>query len=64
MILGRMQDDQEFGDLVYEIWVEHPDEAERRKALQAFGNKLKRARAAYESSKELDEKLFQNDFGI
>lgn len=64
MILGRMQDEQEFGDQVYEIWVAHPDEAERRKALQAFANKLKRARVAYESSKELDEKLFQNDFGI
>lgn len=64
MILGRMQGEEEFGDMVYEIWLRHPDEAERRNAFAALATKLKRARSAYEKSKELDEKLFQEDFGI
>ncbi len=64
MILGRLQGEEEFSDLVYEIWVRHPDEAERKKAFDALASRLKRARSAYEKSKELDEKLFQEDFGI
>jgi SNF2 family DNA or RNA helicase len=64
MILGRLQGEEEFSDLVYEIWVRHPEEAERKKAFDALAARLKRARSAYEKSKELDEKLFQEDFGV
>jgi SNF2 family DNA or RNA helicase len=64
MILGRLQGDQEFSDMVYELWVSHPEEAERKKAFNALAVRIKRARSAYESSKELDEKLFQEDFGV
>ena len=64
MILGRLQGDQEFSDMVYELWVTHPEETERKKAFNALAARIKRARAAYESSKELDEKLFREDFGV
>ena len=64
MILGRLQGEREFSDLVYELWVKHPDETERQKAFKALGSRLKRARTAYEKSKELDEKLFREDFGV
>jgi len=64
MILGRLRGEEEFSDMVYEIWLQHPDEAERQKAFAALAAKLKRAQGAYEKSKELDEKLFQEDFGI
>ncbi len=64
MILGRLQGEEEFSDLVYDIWVQHPDEAERRKAFDALAARLKRARSSYEKSKELDEKLFKEDFGV
>jgi len=64
MILGRLQGDQEFSDMVYELWVTHPEEVERKKAFNALAARIKRARSAYESSKELDEKLFREDFGV
>lgn len=64
MILGRLQGEEEFSDLVYEIWVKHSGEEERGKAFDALASRLKRARSAYDKSKELDEKLFQEDFGI
>lgn len=64
MILGRLKGEQEFSDLVYEIWVQNHDESERRKAFGALANRLKRARSAYETSKELDSKLFQEDFDM
>jgi superfamily II DNA or RNA helicase len=64
MILGRLQGEEEFGDLVYDLWVRHPEEAERRRAFEALARRLQQARAAHEKSKELDEKLFQEDFGV
>jgi SNF2 family DNA or RNA helicase len=64
MILGRIEGEQEFSDRVYEIWVRNADESQRKKAFDSLGSLLNRARAAYEKSKELDEKLFHEDFGV
>jgi len=64
MILGRMKGEQEFSELVYEIWIKNHDEKQRKSAFNSLASKLKRARMAYEKSKELDEKLFQEDFGV
>ncbi|MFQ6091498.1 MAG: DEAD/DEAH box helicase [bacterium] len=64
MILGRLKGEQEFSELVYDIWIKNSDEAKRREAFNALASRLKRARMAYEKSKELDEKLFQEDFGV
>jgi len=64
MILGRLQDDKDFGDMVFEIWQRHSDAEQRKKAFDALGSRLKRARTAYDKSKDLDEKLFQEDFGV
>jgi SNF2 family DNA or RNA helicase len=64
MILGRLQGEEEFSDLVYDLWVQHPDEAQRQRAFEALAARLQRARGEYEKSKELDDKLFQEDFGV
>ncbi|MBI5607235.1 MAG: DEAD/DEAH box helicase [Deltaproteobacteria bacterium] len=64
MILGRLEGEEEFSDLVYDIWVQHPGEAERKKAFDSLATRLTQARRVYEKSKELDEKLFQEDFGV
>ena len=64
MILGRLEGEEEFSDLVYTLWVRHPEESARREAFEALAQRLRQARVAYERSKELDEKLFQEDFGV
>jgi superfamily II DNA/RNA helicase len=64
MILGRLQDEKDFAEMVFEIWTHNAGDRERQEAFDALGTRLKRARNAYEKSKELDEKLFQEDFGI
>ncbi len=64
MILGRLQDEQDFADMIFEIWTQHPDETARQKAFDAFAARLQKARRAYQQSKEFDEKLFQEDFGV
>jgi SNF2 family DNA or RNA helicase len=64
MILGRLRGEQEFSELVYDLWVSHTDEAERDKAFSSLGTRIKRAKTAYEKSRELDDKLFQENFGV
>lgn len=64
MILGRISQEQDFGDLLYSIWADNPDPEAREQAFANLGTTLKRAKTAYEKSKELDEKLFQEDFGV
>lgn len=64
MILGRLQDDRDFGEMVFEIWNLHREDADRDRGFNDLAARLKRAKTAYEKSKELDEKLFQEDFGI
>jgi len=64
MILGQLREEEEFGDLVYDIWVKHPEGPERRRAFEDLAVRLQQARSAYEKSKELDDKLFQEDFGV
>mgnify|MGYP001039840602 CR=1 FL=1 len=63
MILGRLQGEKEFAEMVFDLWVTHGDEASREKAFEALATRLKKARTAYEKTKALDEKLFQDDFG-
>jgi superfamily II DNA or RNA helicase len=64
MILGRIQGDQEFSDLVLDIWAQTPDEVERRQAFTRLGSLLKRLKSGYEKTKTLDEKLFGENFEL
>ncbi len=64
MILGHLRGEQEFSDMVYELWVTNVDDKERKKAFGTLGSRIKRAKSAYEKSKELDNSLFREDFGV
>jgi SNF2 family DNA or RNA helicase len=64
MILGRIQGDQEFSDLILDIWTQTPDEDERRQAFTRLGSLMKRLKSGYEKTKVLDEKLFGENFEL
>ncbi len=64
MILGRLRGEKEFADRVFEIWTKSSDARERKKGFDALGRQLKRARTSYDINKELDEKLFGEDFEL
>ncbi|MEW6138040.1 MAG: SNF2-related protein [Thermodesulfobacteriota bacterium] len=64
MILGHLQDEREFSDMVFSIWTNNAGKDDLRKAFEAFSDSLKKARLAYNKAKELDEKLFGEDFGV
>ena len=60
-ILGEMDDEQDFAELVFTAWVE-TTEGERATAFAELGDKMAEAKAQYESVKVLDEELFGEDF--
>ena len=62
MILGRLKDEQEFGDIVYDLWVNNPDESQRQQAFDELAGRLKSARRAHEKTKQLDDALFRENF--
>jgi superfamily II DNA or RNA helicase len=60
-ILGEMEDEQDFADLVYAAWIE-TTEAERGSAFEQLGERLVEAKQQYEEVKTLDEELFGEEF--
>ncbi len=62
MILGRIKGDQEFPNLVLDIWLNAATEDERAKAFGRLGGMLKRLKNSYEKTKTLDEKLFGENY--
>jgi len=61
-ILGGLEEEREFPDLVLDAWLQ-ASEAARFQAFAALGRRLEQARQQHEDAKALDEKLFGEDFG-
>ncbi|MGO9116112.1 MAG: DEAD/DEAH box helicase [Desulfomonilaceae bacterium] len=64
MILGYLQDEREFSEMVFEIWTKNSGKDYVQKAFDEFSHKLQQARLTYKKTKEFDEKLFGEDFGV
>ncbi|MBW1789030.1 MAG: DEAD/DEAH box helicase family protein [Deltaproteobacteria bacterium] len=64
MILGRMREEQDFSDMVYDIWVNAASEADRSQAFKQLATRLKRSKTSYEKSKQLDEALFGENYEL
>ena len=60
-ILGSVDEEREFPDLVLDAWLETSDAA-RANAFVALGKRLDAARRQHEDAKDLDEQLFGQDF--
>ncbi len=60
-ILGGLEEEREFPDLVLDAWL-GATEAARLQAFAALGRRLEQARQQHEDAKALDEKLFGEDF--
>ena len=60
-ILGGLEEEREFPDLVLDAWLE-ASEAGRAAAFAALGEQLDAARRQHEGAKALDERLFGQDF--
>jgi len=64
MILGRLKEEKDFSETVYDIWVNSRSEEERKTAFGQLGNRLMRVKSSYQKSKELDKKLFGENYEL
>jgi SNF2 family DNA or RNA helicase len=62
MILGELTEEQDFEDLLFDVWARARDEAEVRAGMEQLGESLAQARAAYQQTQAYDEALFGQDF--
>jgi len=62
MILGNLDDEKDFADLVMDIWVNSTTQMELEKGIKDFGEKLVEARKQYMKIKEYDNRLFGDYF--
>jgi SNF2 family DNA or RNA helicase len=64
MILGRIKGEQEFSEIVFDIWVQAKTEDQRQRAFGDLASALKRLKTGYEKTKVLDEKLFGETYEL
>ncbi|MFH2046035.1 MAG: SNF2-related protein [Pseudomonadota bacterium] len=64
MIIGRIHGESEFEDIVYNIWVNAPSQAEREKEFAGLGSHLKRLKTQHEKTRELDKNLFGENYEL
>lgn len=64
MILGNLNEDKEFEDMIMEIWTSATTKDELEEKIQLFGNQLESAKRSYLSTKELEEALFGEDYEV
>ncbi|MBW2116514.1 MAG: DEAD/DEAH box helicase family protein [Deltaproteobacteria bacterium] len=64
MVLGRVTGDREFSEVVYDIWINSRSEQDREKGFAQLGTTLKRAKTGYKKTKDLDKKLFGENYEL
>ncbi|MDP2646432.1 MAG: SNF2-related protein, partial [Desulfobacterales bacterium] len=64
MILGRIRDENDFSDMVYDIWTNSLSKKEREHGFDQLAVRLQRSKSQYEKTRELDEKLFGENYEL
>lgn len=62
MILGNLEDEKDFADIIMDIWVNSTTQMELEKGMEDLGEKLVEARKEYIKIKEYDNHLFGDYF--
>jgi SNF2 family DNA or RNA helicase len=62
MILGNLDDEQEFQEVVADLWAESSDGGDFAKRMEELGDRLLAAKAAYFQQRQQDDRLFGNQF--
>jgi len=63
-IIGNLDTDQDFSDVVLDLWLKATSEGHLREELDALGDRLLKAKTDYQESKKLDEALFSEEFEV
>jgi SNF2 family DNA or RNA helicase len=62
MILGQLEDERDFEEIVMDVWTQARTPAEQAARFTALGESLAQARAVYQRTREYDDALFGEDF--
>jgi SNF2 family DNA or RNA helicase len=62
MILGQIEDERDFEDLLVDAWIGAQNAEDLREKFNQFGDKLIEARKTHQKTQEYDEALFGEDF--
>ena len=62
MILGNLDEEREFQDVVADTWAEAADVDDFSSRMESLGNRLLAAKEAYVSQREIDDRLFADRF--
>jgi SNF2 family DNA or RNA helicase len=62
MILGNLEDEREFPDVVADLWAESDDKDDFARRIDDLGDRLLEAKRAYFEQRSLDDKLFGSRF--
>jgi hypothetical protein len=62
MILGNLEEEREFEDLVADLWLQSADEAQFRAEMEALGERMVAAKQSYLNQVAYEDKLFANRF--
>lgn len=63
-ILGHLEEEKEFEEIVLEIWLKSRGPEEARSGFETLGRDLMKAKSAYLTSKELDRALFGEEYEV
>lgn len=58
MILGRVREEKDFSDMVYDVWTGSSSQKDLQDGFDRLAARLQRSKAQYQKTRELDEKLF------
>ncbi len=62
MILGNLEEEREFEDVVADLWAESADMGDFRRRMEELGDRLLRAKAEYQEQQAHDNKIFGDRF--
>ncbi len=62
MILGNLDEEREFEDIVLDLWVSAADDAQFRTHMEALGEQMIGAKQSYLEQVAYEDKLFANKF--
>jgi len=63
-ILGNLDTEDEFADIVMDIWLRSTQKDELAQNIENFAEQILQARGEYQKTKELDEALFEEEFEV
>jgi SNF2 family DNA or RNA helicase len=64
MVLGRVRGEKDFSDRVYDIWMDAAQPEARQKGFDQLATQLKRSKTRYHTTKQLDDKLFGENYEL